>query len=284
MKKIFMTACAATMLFSVVSCGQSGLSGSTEVKTPEDSLSYYFGKMWGSGLKSEIKTSSDSAKFDADEFIRGIKAPMEADTNTVGYIQGLSTGGQLMQQFNQIEAESGIKINRALFISELSKELKSSEVTSPQELQFKAMHLLQQISEKKKAESPEAIANANAGKVAIEKAMAADSELIKDKSGIVYKMINAGKGEPFKATDMVNVIYVGKHIDGTVFDDSKGEAIQFSPNQVVLGFKEALLMMKPGAKMIVYIPGELGYGVAGNQGIGSMETLVFEIETPSLAK
>ena len=51
-------------------------------------------------------------------------------------------------------------------------------------------------------------------------------------------------------------------------------------------FKEALLLMSPGAEFVVYIPGKLGYGVSGtpNGSIKPNETLVFEISTPDLYK
>ena len=58
------------------------------------------------------------------------------------------------------------------------------------------------------------------------------------------------------------------------------EPVSFAPNQVVPGFKEALLMMSPGAKMIAILPYNIAYGSRGaGQSIKPFETLVFEIET-----
>jgi len=52
---------------------------------------------------------------------------------------------------------------------------------------------------------------------------------------------------------------------------------------VVPGFREALMMMRPGAKMIAVLPQELAYGARGaGQSIKPFETLVFEIETLGL--
>ena len=62
------------------------------------------------------------------------------------------------------------------------------------------------------------------------------------------------------------VKYKGTKIDGSTFDESK-EAIAMSPMRVVRGFKEGLLMMSPGASYILYVPGDLAYGVDGNRGI-----------------
>jgi len=75
------------------------------------------------------------------------------------------------------------------------------------------------------------------------------------------------------------VKYKGTKIDGSVFDESK-EAVAMSPVSVVPGFKEALLMMSPGAQYIIYVPGELAYGVDGRMPrIEPNETLIFELET-----
>ena len=77
-------------------------------------------------------------------------------------------------------------------------------------------------------------------------------------------------------------MYKGTHVDGNTFDQSK-EPIAFAPNQVVPGFREALLMMRPGAKMIAVLPYNLAYGDRGAGGaIKPYETLVFEIETLGL--
>jgi len=78
----------------------------------------------------------------------------------------------------------------------------------------------------------------------------------------------------------VAVIYKGELTDGTVFDDSKGEARTFSPRSVVPGFGEGLKLMKKGAKYILYIPGDLAYCVEGQPyaKIGPNQTLVFTVE------
>ncbi len=73
--------------------------------------------------------------------------------------------------------------------------------------------------------------------------------------------------------------YKGQLIDGTVFD-SNDEGATLSPRGTVPGFAEGLAMMKKGAKYVLYIPGELAYGVDGQPqaGIGPNATLVFEVE------
>ena len=112
----------------------------------------------------------------------------------------------------------------------------------------------------------------------------ADPALKKTASGLIYKLITPGNGNNFKESDNVNVIYTGSHVNGQVFDSSNGKPVTFPVSGVVPGFKEMLLIMKPGAKAHCIIPGNLGYGERGNQGIAPNETLVFDIETVGLAQ
>ena len=111
-----------------------------------------------------------------------------------------------------------------------------------------------------------------------------DTAFIKTESGLCYKILEEGEGDTFKPTDTVDVIYVGKHIDGTEFDSSKGETVPFPLQNVVAGFREVITLMKPGAKAIAIIPSHLGYGDKGQCPIGPNETLVFELTTVKLHK
>lgn len=99
-------------------------------------------------------------------------------------------------------------------------------------------------------------------------------------SGLQYKVVTPGAGKSPKATDVVEVNYEGKLIDGTVFDSSyeRGEPIEFPLNQVIPGWTEGLQLMKEGGKYEFYIPSELAYGELGNQGIDPNSTLIFTVE------
>ena len=99
-------------------------------------------------------------------------------------------------------------------------------------------------------------------------------------SGLQYKVVTAGTGKSPKATDVVEVNYEGKLIDGTVFDSSyeRGEPIEFPLNQVIAGWTEGLQLMKEGGKYEFYIPSDIAYGEAGNSGIEPNSTLIFTVE------
>ena len=99
-------------------------------------------------------------------------------------------------------------------------------------------------------------------------------------SGLQYKVLTAGTGKSPKATDVVEVNYEGKLLDGTVFDSSyeRGEPIEFPLNQVIAGWTEGLQLMKEGGKYEFYIPSDIAYGEAGNAGIEPNSTLIFTVE------
>jgi FKBP-type peptidyl-prolyl cis-trans isomerase FklB len=104
-------------------------------------------------------------------------------------------------------------------------------------------------------------------------------------SGLQYKVLKEGTGEPPKETDTVVTNYKGTLLDGTEFDSSikRGEPATFPVNRVIKGWTEALLLMKPGSKYQLFIPAALAYGErAVGKDIGPNSTLIFEVELISI--
>lgn len=100
-------------------------------------------------------------------------------------------------------------------------------------------------------------------------------------SGLQYKVLETGEGPSPKPGDQVKVHYTGTLIDGTVFDSSieRGEPIILGVNQVIPGWTEALQLMSPGSRWMLYIPPYLGYGENGAGGvIGPNQALIFEVQ------
>lgn len=92
-----------------------------------------------------------------------------------------------------------------------------------------------------------------------------------------------GEGDTVAEGDNVTVQYTGViWRTGEVFDSSwtTGAPASFNTEQVVVGFKQALVGQKVGSQVIVIIPPELGYGEAGNDtaGIEGTDTLVFVVD------
>jgi FKBP-type peptidyl-prolyl cis-trans isomerase len=102
-------------------------------------------------------------------------------------------------------------------------------------------------------------------------------------TGIRYVVEKVGSGVLLKPGDLVKVNYVGKLLNGKVFDQNQSKTQPFSfhldRGEVIVGWDQILQLMSPGDKWLVIVPPELAYGRRGYAPvIPSYATLVFEIE------
>ena len=99
-------------------------------------------------------------------------------------------------------------------------------------------------------------------------------------SGLQYEVLKGGSGPKPTATSTVKVHYHGTLVDGKVFDSSveRKEPIEFSLNQVIAGWTEALQLMSVGDKWRLSIPPAIGYGARGKGDIPPNAVLIFEVE------
>ena len=101
------------------------------------------------------------------------------------------------------------------------------------------------------------------------------------KKGVQYIIIKEGTGIKPKATDKVQVHYVGTLLNGTEFDNSikRGTPMEFEVTAVIEGWQDLLMEMKVGEKVKAWIPSALAYGDAGAPPtIPPNSLLVFEVE------
>ena len=101
------------------------------------------------------------------------------------------------------------------------------------------------------------------------------------RSGLQYKVLVKGEGVIPQKTDIVQVNYEGRLIDGTVFDASNrhgDKPMEFRPDQVIAGWTEALTMMPVGSKWQLYIPYKLAYGNRNSGEIKPYSALIFDVE------
>ena len=94
-------------------------------------------------------------------------------------------------------------------------------------------------------------------------------------SGIFFQVISEGSGEAPTVCHRVNVSYEGKLVDGTVFDSSPSAV--FGLNEVISGWGAGIPLIKPGGRILLYIPPYHGYG---NQTVGNIPAnsiLVFDV-------
>jgi FKBP-type peptidyl-prolyl cis-trans isomerase FklB len=126
--------------------------------------------------------------------------------------------------------------------------------------------------------------NANAAKEFLAK-NAKVKGVVTTASGLQYKILDAGdkKAPPIAPTDTVTADYRGKLIDGTEFDSSysRGVPTPFPVNQVIKGWQEALVLMKPGAKWQLFISPELAYGPRAQAKIPPNSLLIFDVNVIS---
>ncbi|MDE5606647.1 MAG: FKBP-type peptidyl-prolyl cis-trans isomerase, partial [Bacteroidales bacterium] len=117
--------------------------------------------------------------------------------------------------------------------------------------------------------------------------------------GLYFIRTQAGKGKAIQQGSPVKFHYVGRLLDGTIFDTSIKEVAEenglFHPmrnyeplstmagtGQMILGMDEGLLMMRQGDKATLIIPFQLGYGDRDLGPIPAYSTLIFEMEIVSV--
>lgn len=208
-----------------------------------DKISYLIGRSYGDNLTRQY------VEVNLEELVKGLKSALEKQDSAIPEEQA----AELMNAFRPIHSA---RVGR----------LRQLEAFKVDEKGWS------ELSAKNKAEAEKFFAE-NAKKQGVETTP----------SGLQYEILKTGTGQIPKPSDKVTAIYKGTLLDGTVFDDSQGQARPFSVARVVGGWQEALKMMPVGSKWKLYIPSELGYKADGNRPpIGPDATLVFEMELASI--
>ena len=208
------------------------------------------------------------AQDDAAETSEEIKI----DISKISYFFGVSFGQQLTGNGLEVEDLDVDRLIAGLKDGLAGDEPKLSEedlTNTQQQIQMLLVRRMQQMKEEAKKDGEEYLA-----KIAKEPGV---KEL---SGGLLYKVIEPGKGKSPSATDTVKVHYTGRLVNGNVFDSSvqRGTPSTFRVNQVIKGWKMALQEMKEGDKWMIYIPSDLAYGAQGNQRIAPNSALTFEVE------
>ena len=283
MKKISILLAATAMALGLYSCDKGG---NANLKDNADSVSYAVGFGNASELVNAIKgAQAQGENVDSALFFKGFEEGFNSDTTKLWYYVGQMQGVQAAMRFKD---DSVLK--KAIFMAGFKKAL-STDSASRVSLADSLGAIAQKYYDIK-AEADRKKYEAEMEKQMEEqygenktKGAAFIAEFKKEAgvqttaSGLAYKVLKEGNGNAPTATDMVQVNYVGKLINGTVFDESKGKPAEFRVDGVIKGWTEILQLMKPGGKVKVVIPSDLAYGAryAGEK-IPPFSTLVFEIE------
>jgi peptidylprolyl isomerase len=96
-----------------------------------------------------------------------------------------------------------------------------------------------------------------------------------------------GTGDSAKYGNTVNVTYIGRLLNGNIFDATIAGAtfsFRIGANAVIRGWDIGVLNMRVGGKRRLVIPSLLGYGATAKGSIPANSTLVFEISLVSVVQ
>ena len=84
-------------------------------------------------------------------------------------------------------------------------------------------------------------------------------------SGLYVWVIDPGTGTPITSSSTVKADYIGRLLDGTIFDSSfsRGKPIEFRVGQMIQGWNEGITMLRKGGRAVLLIPPALAYGADG---------------------
>ena len=248
---------------------QINSNGEDSSDTLIDSLSSTMGAVNGSKMRNYLRMIDS----DFEQIFKGIEYGFEQEVDNISLVCE-QAGIQIVQSFDSFQGQARMPLNKGLFMEHLTRGL--CVETFDEEEYLTLYEKIDPLIERVAGLSPDGIANKKAGEAYMEQ-LRKDKSFKFTKSGLAYKMLKEGKGKISTEDDVVN--YVGKHLDGTVFDSSEGEHMPLTIGIGIEGVSEMLQLMKPGGKAIVVIPSNMAYGaIPINDAIGPNETLIFEIE------
>ncbi len=211
------------------------------------------------------------------------KSPTTAAANQLAYHFGVNGMG-LGELSQYADLPEGVLDFEAIKVGFLDNEIgrsKYSRESRDSLIQvFVSSYQAEYMTKKQAEQEAQAVDNIAAGKAFLA-ANAKKEGVVTLASGLQYKIIKKGTGKQPTINDKVKTHYHGTTIDGKVFDSSvdRGEPASFGVSQVIRGWQEGIPLMKEGAKYILYIPQELGYGMQSpSAAIPAGSTLIFEVE------
>lgn len=104
-------------------------------------------------------------------------------------------------------------------------------------------------------------------------------EMERTEDGLYYSIIEEGEGEEYIGyNDHVTFYYKGSFLNGNTFQAiSEKDPLNFTVSQLIIGWQDALMMLKKGGKIHVIIPPQLGYADQKSDVIPANTVLVYEL-------
>ncbi len=96
-------------------------------------------------------------------------------------------------------------------------------------------------------------------------------------SGINYEIISQGSGVNPTLQSTLTVNYVGKYMDGSIFDQTTTTPAVFPLSNVIAGWQIILPLIQKGGRIKMIIPSSLAYGCAGYRSVPPDAILFFDV-------
>ena len=262
-----------------------------QLVTSSDTLSYVGGMSVTNGLIPFLVQQHGVDTTYMADFIRGFKETLDkgADPKLKAYAAGMDIANQVSERMLPGLAsdfvDSPDSIINSLFFRGFVDALSQDSTYFTQkaaEAVFRQKHEADMAIKQEKLYGP----NREAGRQFLAENAKKDS-VVTLPSGLQYQVLVKGEGEVPQATDRVKVNYEGRLIDGTVFDASNrhgDDPAEFTPQQVIKGWTEALTMMPVGSKWRLFIPYDLAYGDRDQGQIKPYSALIFDVELVEIVK
>ncbi len=239
--------------------------GNSEINSWEDSVSYSIGGDVGATLLKR------RVNVDPEGLYSGFQKSYKGDSS---YYIGSEIGSNYRRQ--------GINVDPELFIKGFKASyLKEKSVLTVDEMISVVQRYEVEIRKARFEEANRALEEIKVAGLRFMEEYQKNPGVESMESGLLYRVLIPGYGEIPQSSDRVKVHYTGKLLDGSVFDSSlsRNEPSVFRVNAVIPGWREALQLMKVGAKWELVIPPHLAYGENGaGSMIGPNTTLLFEVE------
>ena len=286
---------AGASLYSVSAASKKKVDKKTaqpvQLNNGSDSLSYAAGMSITNGLIQFLVGQQGVDTTYMADFVKGFQEVVNAgnDPQKKAYAAGMEIAAQVRDRMlpSMVKdfTDSPDSIVSSLVYRGFADALQKDTTVFKQDAAerfFRERQQIDQAAKEEKLYGP----NRDAG----EKFLAENAKkegVVTLRSGLQYKVIEAGNGEIPKKTDKVQVHYEGRLVDGTVFDASRkhgDKPLEFRADQVIKGWTEALTMMPVGSKWQLYIPYNLAYGNRDQGDIKPYSALIFDVELLGIVK
>jgi FKBP-type peptidyl-prolyl cis-trans isomerase FkpA len=100
-----------------------------------------------------------------------------------------------------------------------------------------------------------------------------------DTLGLYVHIFEVGDTSKVKDSQTVRLSYIGKYLDGIVFDQTKDTtSIPLKINTSIAGLRGGLTMFGKNGSGTIYIPSTLGYGDSPPFGVRKNAILVYDVK------